>query len=295
LNHPPAPGTVGAMTTAAILALIGSGLTASLAALAAVSGLGPALQQYRSHLRATARDDLRGQFIDLSARRLLQIAVGAGLVLAALTAWLLPWPFAVAAGLTGLGLPRFGVATIRERRRRAVIRQLPDGLQSLSSSLRAGTNIGRAMELVSRRQPPPLGQEFGLMLSRQRLGEELDTVLAGFAERVPAEETALFRNAIMISHRVGGDLAHTLDTLAATLRERAQVEERISALTAMGRMQGRVMLVLPFGIGGMLYVQQPAMMARLFTEPLGWAVIGIVAVAMVLATIWIRRVVAIDV
>ncbi|AUB78235.1 hypothetical protein BBH56_03360 [Spiribacter roseus] len=283
------------MMSFALLALIAACLAAGLALMALVSGLVPAIQRYRSHIQATAQDDLRAQFIDLPARRLLQIAVGLGLVLAALTAILLPWPVAVAAGLTGLALPRIGVYRIRERRRRAIIRQLPDALQTLASSLRAGTNIGRAMALVSRRQPAPLSQEFGLMLSRQRLGEELETVLGGFAERVPAEETALFRNAIMISHRVGGDLAHTLDTLSITLRERAQVEERITALTAMGRMQGRVMMVLPFGIGGMLYLQQPAMMARLFTEPLGWAVIVIVAVAMALAMVSIRRVVAIDI
>ncbi len=283
------------MMSSALPALIGLCLAASLAFVAVVGGLGPAIQRYRSHIRTTAQDDLRAQFIDLPARRLLQIALGLGLVLAAITGLLLPWPLAAAAGLTGLALPRIGVRTIRERRRKAIIRQLPDALQTLASSLRAGTNIGRAMELVSRRQPAPLSQEFGLMLSRQRLGEELETVLGGFAGRVPSEETALFRNAIMISHRVGGDLAHTLDTLAETLRERAQVEERITALTAMGRMQGRVMMVLPFGIGGMLYLQQPAMMARLFTEPLGWAVIAIVAVAMSLAVVWIRRVVAIDV
>jgi len=283
------------MMSSALPALIGLCLAASLAFVAVVGGLGPAIQRYRSHIRTTAQDDLRAQFIDLPARRLLQIALGLGLVLAGITGLLLPWPLAAAAGLTGLALPRIGVRTIRERRRKAIIRQLPDALQTLASSLRAGTNIGRAMELVSRRQPAPLSQEFGLMLSRQRLGEELETVLGGFAGRVPSEETALFRNAIMISHRVGGDLAHTLDTLAETLRERAQVEERITALTAMGRMQGRVMMVLPFGIGGMLYLQQPAMMARLFTEPLGWAVIAIVAVAMSLAVVWIRRVVAIDV
>lgn len=278
-----------------LLASIGLSIGAVLAFLGVVTGLAPAIRRYRNHIRETAQGDLRAQFINLPARTLLRLAVGLGLVLTLSTAMLVPWPLAAMAGLTGLMLPRIAVRIIRSRRRRGIIRQLPDALQALAGSLRAGTNMGRAMELVSRRQRPPLSEEFGLMLSRQRLGEELDTVLTGFEERVPSEETALFRNAVMISHRVGGDLAHTLDTLADTLRERAQVEERIAALTAMGRMQGRVMCILPFGIGGMLYLQQPAMMERLFTEPLGWGVIGIVGIAMTLAVIWIRRLVAIDV
>ena len=128
-----------------------------------------------------------------------------------------------------------------------------------------------------------------------RVGEALETVLAGFAGRIPAEETALFRNAVVISHQVGGDLAGILDTLSMTLRERAQVEERIDALTAMGRMQGRVMAVLPLAIGAMLYIQQPALMGRLFSEPLGWLVLGTVSIMMALALVSIRRIVAIDV
>jgi tight adherence protein B len=83
--------------------------------------------------------------------------------------------------------------------------------------------------------------------------------------------------------------------LAATLRERAQVEERIMALTAMGRMQGRVMMVLPIAIGGMLYLQQPLIMVRLVTEPIGWAVIALAAGMMGVASVAIRRIVAIDV
>ena len=295
MNPASAPGSVGGMLSSLTFASIGLFLGAALAFLAVVTGLAPAIRRYRSHVSETVQGDLRAQFINLPARTLLQLALGLGLTLTLSTALLFPWPLAAIAGLTGLMLPRLAVRAIRQRRRRGVIRQLPDALQALAGSLRAGTNIGRGMELVSRRQRPPLSEEFALMLSRQRLGEELDTVLAGFVERIPSEETALFRNAVMISHRVGGDLAHTLDTLATTLRERAQVEERIAALTAMGRMQGRVMCILPFGIGGMLYLQQPAMMRRLFTDPLGWGVIGIVAIAMTLAVIWIRRLVAIDV
>ena len=278
-----------------ILALAGFGLAAVFAFGALAGGLTPALARYQRHLASTARGDLRAQFIDLAPRQLLQLALGLGIALSALTGLLLPWPLALASGLAGLALPRLSVVIIRRRRQRAVIAQLPDALQALAGSLRAGTNIGRAMELVSRRHAAPLSEEFGLMLSRQRLGEALETVLAGFAGRIPAEETALFRNAVVISHQVGGDLAGILDTLSMTLRERAQVEARIDALTAMGRMQGRVMAVLPLAIGAMLYIQQPALMGRLFSEPLGWLVLGTVSIMMALALVSIRRIVAIDV
>ncbi len=279
----------------ALSSLAGLFLGAALAFLAVVDGVAPALNRYQRHIADTADGDLRAQFVDLPPRKLLLLALGLGASLGTAVALFLPWPIAVIAALGGLALPRVVVVIIRRRRQRAIIRQLPDALQALAGSLRAGTNIGRAMELVSRRYAPPLGEEFSLMLSRQRLGEDLESVLAAFVDRVPAEETALFRNAVLISHRVGGDLADTLETLASTLRERAQVEERIDALTAMGRMQGRVMCLLPVGIGAMLYLQQPEMMQRLFTDPIGWVVLAVISIMMGLAVISIRRLVAIDV
>lgn len=283
------------MEVPVLSSLAGLFLGAALAFLALALGLAPALQRYHRYVADTAQGDLRAQFVDLAPRRLLTLALGLGASIGAGVSVLLPWPIAVAAGLGGLGLPRLAVVVIRRRRQRAIIRQLPDAMQALAGSLRAGTNISRALELVSRRYSAPLGEEFSLMLSRQRLGEDMDSVLAAFVNRTPTEETRLFRNAVLISHRVGGDLADTLETLASTLRERAQVEERIDALTAMGRMQGRVMCLLPAGIGGMLYLQQPAMMQRLFTDPVGWVVLGLVSVMMTLAVISIRRLVAIDV
>jgi tight adherence protein B len=73
------------------------------------------------------------------------------------------------------------------------------------------------------------------------------------------------------------------------------VEERVQALTAMGRMQGRVMTLLPFAIAAMLYLQQPALMSRLFTEPMGLAVVALAGIMMGLAAWSIRRIVSIDI
>ncbi len=272
-------------------AFVGVGL----AFLSVASLLEAASLRYRHHVDDHVGVDLRAQFVRLNSRELFTLALGSGVAVVALSAVLLPLPIAMALGLLGLAAPRIALAIIRQRRRQAFIQQLPDALQGLAASLRAGTNLGKGLELISRRQPAPLGEEFSLMLSRQRLGESLESILNDLQARFPSEEVALFRSAVLIAHQVGGDLAYTLDMLANTLRERAQVEDRIVALTAMGRMQGRVMTLLPVAIGAMLYVQQPKIMGRLFTEPLGWGVLALAAVMMGVAMVSIRRIVAIDV
>ena len=254
-----------------------------------------AVQRYERHVSGEVEAGLHALFVDLSGQQLILIAVGLAGAIMLGVALVLPWPIALAAGLPGLLTPRLALRWIKNRRQRAFIEQLPDALQGLASSMRAGSNLGRGLELLSQQQAAPLGEEFALILRRQRLGEDLESGLNGLLARFPSEEVGLFRSAVVVSHQVGGDLAGTLDMLAATLRERAQVEERILALTAMGRMQGRVMMVLPIAIGGMLYLQQPLIMVRLVTEPIGWAVIALAAGMMGIASVAIRRIVAIDV
>ena len=252
-------------------------------------------QHYQRYVSGEVGAGLHAQFIDLSSRQLILIAIGVGVAVAAGIAIIFPWPVALIAGFAGLLTPRFALGWVKKRRHKAFIQQLPDALQGLASSMRAGSNLGRGLALLSRQQAAPLGEEFALILRRQRLGESLNACLDGLLARFPSEEVGLFRSAVIVSHQVGGDLASTLDMLAATLRERAQVEERINALTAMGRMQGRVMCLLPVAIGGMLYLQKPDTMARLFNEPIGWAVLALASIMMALAIFVIRRIVAIDV
>lgn len=283
------------METLLLIALICVAASAAMGYLALAQGLSAASKRYHRYVNQEVRIDLRAQFIDLPPRQLLIIAGGLALTLFVTTILIFPVPFAIAAGFSGLAMPRLAVRLIKKHRCKKTIQQLPDALQSLAGALRAGTNLGKALELLALRQAPPISQEFSLVLSRQRFGETLDNGLAEFVRRVPSEETTLFRNAVVISHQVGGNLADTLERLSVTLRERSQMEARIKALTAMGRMQGRVMCILPLAIAGMLYLQQPEIMARLFTEPLGWGILLVVGIMMALAIISIKKIVTIDV
>ncbi len=272
-----------------------SALGGALGLVAVANILSISIHRYRQHVDEDIHTDLRAQFIDLSSRQLFTLASTLALFFYIAAQFFLPAPLAIAFAFLGLMAPKLMLRLIEKRRRQAVINQLPEALQALANALRAGVNINKGLEQLARRQPPPLSEEFALVLSRQRLGESLEDSLEEMAERIRGEEIRLFKNAVSISHRVGGDLADTLDRLSVTLRERAQMEARIHALTAMGRMQGRVMCVLPIAIAGVLYLQQPQMMQRLFYEPLGWAAITLASVMMLLAFISIRRIVAIDV
>jgi tight adherence protein B len=250
---------------------------------------------YRQRMLADVGRALQSQFIEASPAALLLASSALATIMAGLAAVLLSPTLAPVFALAGLAAPRAALALVRARRIRMFVQQMPDAMQSMASSLRAGANLSKALELMATRQPVPLSEEFSLLIAKQRLGHDIGESLGDLRRRVPASEVDLFNSAVLISRRVGGNLADTLESLAATLREKAQVEGKINSLTAMGRLQGWVLCLLPALVGGVLYLQQPDRMSRLFTDWFGWAVLAAVAAMMTLAVWMIRRIVNIDV
>lgn len=211
-------------------------------------------------------------------------------------AWWLIGPIGVlAAVIVAMAGPRIVVAMYSRRRTTRFIYQLPDALLALASALRAGSNLTKGLELLATRQPPPLSQEFTIVLAEYRVGRLLADSLADLRLRMRTPELDLMSTALIVSRRVGGNLADTLEALAKTLQEKAHIEGRIDALTSMGRAQGWVVGLLPIFIGMVLYQQQPQRMSLLFTQWYGWIVLGVVAAMMTIAAWMIRKIVSIDV
>lgn len=202
---------------------------------------------------------------------------------------------AVAGIIGGIAAPRVTVAALGKRRVKQFVYQLPDALLALASALRAGSNLTKGLELLSTRQPPPLSQEFTIVLAEYRVGRQLADSLTDLRKRINTPELDLMNTAMNVSRRVGGNLADTLESLAKTLQEKAHIEGKIDAMTAMGRAQGWVVGLLPIFIGFVLYQQQPERMSLMFTEWYGWVVLALVAVMMAIAAWMIRKIVSIDV
>jgi tight adherence protein B len=148
-----------------------------------------------------------------------------------------------------LGLmPRFAYARLRQRRLRRFEEQLPDALTMLSGALRAGLSLRSAISQLVIEAQAPLGQEFTLLLREQRLGATLEQSLNGLVRRVPTPTTILTVSAMRIASETGGGLAEMLERTANTVRSRLQIEGKIRALTAQGKLQAWIVGLLPVGL-----------------------------------------------
>jgi tight adherence protein B len=79
------------------------------------------------------------------------------------------------------------------------------------------------------------------------------------------------------------------------IRTRNRVRAKILSLSAQGRLQGIVMIFIPWLLAGVISMVDPAMMRPMFTTTTGQIMLVIVGVLEVLGWLVIRRIVAIDV
>src|SRR5690606_18999795 len=202
---------------------------------------------------------------------------------------------ALAAAGVVLAAPRWALGHLRRRRQSRFDEQLPDLLLSLSGALRAGSSVQAALHHIVPQAPVPLSQEFGLVLREQRMGVPLEQALANLQERMPSEGTGLVVSSLSIALGNGGNLAETLERIAATLRARTQLRVRVAALTSQGRLQAWIMACLPLALALVLDHLDPQSMALLWHTPAGWAVLAVVAVLELAGIALIRRIVDIQV
>jgi len=254
------------------------------------------MARYRAQFTERARFQVQEFFLFIDARQLFAaniaiMTLGALFTRAATGSTLLALPVFFLLAL----LPRATYAFMRRRRMRRFEEQLPDALMMLAGGMRAGGGLVSAMSQMVAEAPAPLSQEFTLLLREQRLGVTLDQSLNGLARRMPTQTTVLVVSAIRIASETGGGLAETLERTAQTIRSRLQMEGKISALTAQGKLQAWVVGLLPVALMMVLRKLEPGAMSLLWDSSVGWAVLAVLAVLEAMGVYVIRKIIAIDV
>ena len=252
--------------------------------------------EYRAVFKETATGNLEDMFLFIDPHQLF-IANVVALILAPILGYILSGDVSVAV-LIFIGLlllPFAAYKNMRKKRLKKFEQQLPDVLVMISGALASGSSLNMALQSVMLEQDAPISQEFMLFVREQRLGVEFDTSMRNMERRIPLLDFSMFAAAMRISREVGGDLGEVLSTLAGTLRRKSSMEGKIDALTAQGRMQGIVMTALPVLLGGLLYGLEPVAMSKLFTTPIGWGVLSVIAVMEVLGYVFIKKITSIDV
>lgn len=169
-----------------------------------------------------------------------------------------PLPALIFGALAGAGLPMLYLKKKAKERTNKFSEQLPDALDTMSRSLRAGHPFTSALHLASQDLVDPMGTELGIVVDEMTYGLDLNAALESLRNRVHLQDLDYMVVAITIQHETGGNLAEVLANLSKVIRDRFRMFQKIKALSAEGRLSAWVISILPFFVALIVHVINPS-------------------------------------
>jgi tight adherence protein B len=208
--------------------------------------------------------------------------------------WWIPLGFAGWIPGLALGLaPLAWVLYRRSVRFRRFNLLLPEAVDLIARSLRAGQSLPMALVTVSEEIADPLGPEFRRSADEMNYGMPFREAMLNLFRRFPLQDLQFLISAILLQRETGGNLAELLDKTAAVLRSRIQLQQKVKVYTAQGRMTGAVLIAMPFIAFIMLNLVRPGYTAPLFETETGLKMVYVTLISMALGAFFIRRIIQI--
>lgn len=237
--------------------------------------------------------------LDSSVSQLVLIAVAMGVVGMFIGAKLNVFFYSplslLVTGFVFGALPFLFVAYKRSVRFAEIEKQLPEALDFLARSMRAGHAFSISLEMMGQESPDPLGREFRLLFNEQNLGANMEASLGNLARRVPLIDMRFFVSAVLLQRQTGGNLSEILTRLSYVIRERFQLKGQVKAASAHGRMTAIILSLLPIALTLGLLIVAPEYLRGMARDPDGQKLIIGAIFGQFLGYYFIRRIIDIKV
>lgn len=198
----------------------------------------------------------------------------------------------VALAVAAFGMVVAPVVARRRRRRRALAQrrsQLPPALEELAVALRSGSSLPVALGEAGRATPDPLGPELEALALGAGRGQPMAAVLDDWTRRHDDPGTRLAATALILANAVGVASARAVHGVAATLRERLELNAERRALASQARTSAVVLSAAPLLFALLLGVSDGAAGRFLLQSRAGWACLALGVGLDALGAWWMAR------
>jgi len=189
----------------------------------------------------------------------------------------------------GLLVPKLVLGNMASKRQKKFTAGFADATDLVVRGIRSGLPVNECFNVVAREFEAPLGEEFRLLVEGQNLGMTIEDLLERGIERIPTSEYKFFAIVIQIQRQTGGNLADTLSNLSGVLRDRKKMRDKARAMASEATASAAIIGSLPFAVGTLLSVVNPAYLLVLFTETTGQYLIAFGLFWMFLGSMVMRK------
>ena len=220
----------------------------------------------------------KGRFFIISA------VIGLGLAFGAFVLTGEPYVAGAALFAGGIGVPRWLLSFLRNRRIAKFIEELPNAMDVIVRGIRAGLPLADCMRVIASETADPLKTEFRTIVEGQAVGISIGDAALKLYERVPVAEANFFGIVIAIQQKSGGNLSEALGNLSRVLRERRKMRGKVKAMSMEAKASAAIIACLPFAVAFFTYLSSPAYISLLWTTEAGkvalaasgcWMMVGV--------------------
>ncbi len=235
--------------------------------------------------------------VPITIDRFLAISLGTGLFTIAPVMIFTRNPFVILLALvTGFAAPMFYVLHLKKKREEVLLKQLPDTIDMIARSLRAGQSVDGALKEAGASMPDPIGSEIRLIHDEMLMGLPFETALRNFENRFPElSDVKILSTAFIVQRETGGNLTKILENLSRTIRERFKLRMQVKAQTAEGRTTLTILALIPFVFGIVTWFLNPRYVSLLFNTSSGKKLLLIALILEILGIVTMKKLTRLDV
>lgn len=200
-----------------------------------------------------------------------------------------PFVYGLLAGLVAAAVAiRCLFSWQKQRFSNQLFQQLPDVVELVTSTVRAGLPVVAAFHVIAKETSEPTKSQFSIVCSEINHGLSPDEAIENVSRRTHVKEYRMFAVTLAVQAKAGGSMADTLQTLGDTVRQRVGLAGRARALAGEVIFSARALSVSPVVIGGLLYLVSHESIDMLFTDPTGRLLLAYAVTSVLCGTLVIR-------
>jgi tight adherence protein B len=151
----------------------------------------------------------------------------------------------------------------------------PDALDLIRRGIRAGLPVAESLVIAGREIADPVGPELRRALAQVQIGVPVIDALQETANRIRVPDFHFMVVALALQQKTGGSLAEILGNLSGVIRARKALRLKARALSAEAKVSALILAMLPFIVGGAMYLLNYNLIRSLIVDPRGRFMVGI--------------------
>ena len=174
--------------------------------------------------------------------------------------------------------------------RKKIETDLLEAITIMNNAFKAGMSITQSIDLVGKELNGPISKEFKKISTEISLGLDIEVAFKRFSLRIKSDEAVYLTSSLSVLNKTGGNIIKVFNSIEKNMFNRRKLENELKSLTSSSKLIMYVLMVVPVAFVIFIGVINKEYFKPLFSNPLGYALIGIMIIIYTTYIIVVRKV-----